>query len=196
MAIPLIAYGAVAAFQIFSGRNQSDAILGASALQNKIGELNAQYTEIDAWEAEKFGLTQAARYKNVITQTVGKQKVAFAAANVDVNSGTAKAIQDESRLAGFLNVLDIQKAGREKANGLKIQASNIRLGNDINRIQAGANASAAQTQGLIGAAGTALKGYSVLGDVDAKADAGSGGFETFDEYEGSALGTRDVSGFA
>jgi hypothetical protein len=127
-----------------------------AGLQNRINILNAEYAELDAYEAEKMGYTRSARYQSVIDATIGAQRSAYAAEGVDVNFGTAAEVQAESQLAGFLNKLDMQKEARQRALGLKVEASNIRLGAGMQRSQAEMQAFGALMGGITGAASTAF----------------------------------------
>jgi len=167
MAIPLLV---AAGFQIISGLQQSEMIKNQSRLTQLIAERNARYAEMDAWEAEKYGISQAARYDSVIEKTIGDQRVGFAAQNVDVNSGTAMAVQEETKLTGFLNMLDLQKNARAKAFGLKVEASNIRLGGYMAGLQSNLNADAAVRGGVLSGINTGLSGYRVGSTPRSNAD--------------------------
>ena len=153
-------YAALAAYQLAAGFQQAQMIRDNADLQNRINELNAGFADKDAYEAEKLGYTEVARYQNVVDTTVGDQRAAYAAQGVDVSYGTAAEVQSETRLTGLLNMLDIQKQAREKALGFKNEARNIRLQGGMARSQAELNAAGAQNQGIIGAVGTGLSGYA------------------------------------
>ena len=60
----------------------------------------------------------------------------------------------------MLNKLDLQAAARQKAQGFKVEARNLRLGGMFQYMDRSATANAAQTQGFIGAGQTALSGYT------------------------------------
>ncbi len=160
MPIPLLVYGALAAFQVISGNQQAATIEAQANLKQRIDNLNADRADIDAYEAEKFGFTESARYQSVVDATAANQKVAYASQNVDVNYGTAADVQGETRLTGLLNTLEIQRQAREKAAGFKNQARNLRLGGGMAAQQGAIDANATRNQGYIGAAGTLLSGYS------------------------------------
>lgn len=159
---------AMAAVQLISGFQQAEMIRAKARLQQDMNEMNAQYIERDAWEAEKFGYTQASRYATNIASILGEQKVGLAAQGVDISSGTAKEIQEETKLTGFLNTLDLQRAGRAKAYGLKIQASNVRLGNFMQGQQAELDAQGSIRGGALNAAAYAYKGFSGYSDTKDK----------------------------
>lgn len=149
----------IAAYQIWSGLQQAESIRESAKLTKEISEMNAKYAEIDAYEAEKSGYGDTARYQTTIDNTIADQRTGYAAQNVDVNFGTAAEVQADTKLTGFLNQLDIQKQARAKALGYKREARQIRLQGSMGNIQARSNASATVTTGLIHGANTALSGY-------------------------------------
>ena len=153
------AFAAVGALQIWNGLQQADSIMFNADLTRQINRANAENLELEAFKAETFGFTQSARYQTVIDKTLGSQKAAFAGQGVDVNTGTAAALQAESRFTGFLNQLDIQQAARNKAKGLRQKASNTRLQGLMSQIQSEVDANAARIGGVVGAAATFASGY-------------------------------------
>ncbi len=155
-----IAYAATAAFQLASGFQQGEMIREQAALKQRVDQMNIDATELDAFHAEQFGQTEAARYQNVVDATLSGQRTAFAAQNVDASYGTAGELQAETKLTGFLNMLDIRRQATEKAAGLRSEARNMRLGSSMGRFQAEINAGSAQAQGVISAAQTGT-GYLV-----------------------------------
>jgi hypothetical protein len=184
--VPLI-LGAMA-LQAYSGMQQAEGIRRQAELQQELSDMNAKYAEIDAWEAEKFGHTQAAAYAKNIDQTVGEQRVGYAAQNVDVNFGTAKEVQNEARLTGYLNTMEIQNQARKKAYGLKIEASNLRLGGTMHMIQSRMDEASAQRTGIINAATTGLSLYQRSGGYKSQAgttDAEASGSSYSTEGDGS-----------
>jgi hypothetical protein len=156
---PLIAAAGVAALQLFQGQGQAEAIRQNAEYQRQVGDMNARFAEVDAYEAEKFGYTEVGRYQNIIDSTVGEQRANYAAQNVDVNYGTAADVQTETKLSGFLNQLELQRQAREKAMGFRREARNLRLGTSLTVTGAQTNAAAAETSGLLNAAATGLSGY-------------------------------------
>lgn len=157
MAVALIA---LAAFQVISAGQQAELQVRAGELDNKIAEMNARFIEQDAFEAESLGLTRAARYQNVIDATISDQRLAFASEDVDVSTGTAAAIQRETKLIGTLNILDIQRSGRLKALGLRDQASNVRLGGQFRLAQSVSDAAGTRAAGIGRGIQTGISAYS------------------------------------
>jgi hypothetical protein len=148
-------------FQIVGGAQQAEQIRRQARINEDINKLNAKYKGYEAYEAEKYGYTQAARYESVVTKTIGEQRAGYASQNVDVNFGTAAAVQEESRVNGFLNALDLQKQARSKAYGLKLDQSNIRFGMYLQSQVAEAQAYGAQASGVMNAVNTGVSGYQM-----------------------------------
>lgn len=157
------AVGGLAAFQVWSGYQQAEMVRASARLNDRVAQLNKQYADIDAWNAEKQGYTQSSRYQSVIDATVSEQRNAFAAQGVDVNYGTAAEVQKETRVTGFLNQLDIMNQARMKATGIRQQGRGFILNAAMQDAQAAGQASSAITQGYGNAAFTGASMYSRTG---------------------------------
>lgn len=166
--MPLVAYGALAAFQVMAGYDQAGAIRQQAQFKQQVDNLNAGYADLDAYNAKTLGYTQSSRYENVIDSTVGAQRTGYAQQNQDVNFGTAQNVQAETRLTGMLNIMDIQRQARERALGFTREASNLRLGGSAAVAQGALDSAAAQTQGLIGAVRTGVAGYDRYATPDVR----------------------------
>ena len=145
-------------FQLVQGMHQAETMRANAELTREIAQMNAEYAEIDAHRVALSGFSQEARYQSVIDSTLSAQKVAFAAQNIDVSFGTAAEIQQESKLIGELNKIDIVNQAHEKALGVKNQARQIRLQGRMSGLEAGANIQAVQTAAITSTAQTGL-GY-------------------------------------
>lgn len=158
MSVVYVAVG-TAAYEVVSSQQQADAIEANGEKKAHIEELNAQFAEKDAYEAEKFGFTEAGRYQSLVDQTVGDQKVAYASQDVAIGYGTAQTLQDESRFTGMLNMIDIRYQARQKAKGFSTEARNDRLNAGYSRDQASMTAEGVRNQGYIGAATVGISSY-------------------------------------
>ena len=156
----MIPYAVLAAYQITASAHQAETIREQARFKEMVDEQNAQFVELDAFNAEAFGYGEAARYEAVADSQIADQRVAYASQNVDVGYGTAAEVQAESKLVKGLNVLSLQKQARERSKGLRNEAKNIRLGSRFSSMQSEMEANATQNAGLIGAAQTGLSGYS------------------------------------
>jgi len=150
----------LAALQFLSSVRQGENVRRNAKFGEEFNEINAQFAEVDAIEAEKFGFTQIARYQTVIDKTLGAQKVGFAAQGVDVGFGTAAIIQKEARITGTLNKIDIEQQARERSLGFKREARSLRLRGALGVGVAESRAGAIRTQGAIAAITTGISGYN------------------------------------
>jgi predicted polyphosphate/ATP-dependent NAD kinase len=144
---------------IVSGLQQAGLVREQARLTSMLSQMNEQYADLEAFDTEGYTEAVAARTETQGQQTVGSQRVAMAAENVDVNFGTAKEIQNESKLNTFLNVIDIRQQGRARALGIKREARNATIQSMINGGAAGLQASATQTAGFLNAAATGANYY-------------------------------------
>jgi len=151
---------AMAGLQVVGGYFKSEAAKESAKLNRKISEMNAEFAELDAYNAKTEGFGEIARYQKVIDQTLSEQQANLAAADVDVNYGSAADIQSESRFIGEMNKMEMEKQAEEGAAGFKQQASQYRMNAGIAYARETAVAKQHLTQGLMQGASTGLSGYS------------------------------------
>lgn len=154
------ALAALMAYQVVSGFHQAELIREQARLKKQVDDMNAEDAEIDAHNAEVYGFTESARYQSVVDQTVGSQRGIYAAQNVDVNYGTAAQKQEETKLTGYFNMLEMQRRAKERALGYKKEARNIRLGSGFSRLQSNMDANASINYGITSAMSTGVSGYA------------------------------------
>lgn len=130
--------------------------------------MNAEFIEIDAYNADIAGFTQSAAYQVTADQTIAQQRSIQAAQNIDVGFGTAKQIQEESKLTSKLNQIDIINKAHEVSMGLKSQARNLRFSGVQAVSQGEAKANATRTSGYVNAFGSALNAYTSAPEKDKK----------------------------
>lgn len=155
----MIEYG-LAGLQLASGYFAAENIKKTAKLNQDIANMNAEFAELDAYDAKIEGESQVAKYQSVIDNALGEQQARLAAADVDLNYGSVADIQKETRFIGELNKMEIIKQAEQQALGYKRQARDYKLGGVMNYSQAKSQASTVQTQAILGAALTGYKGYS------------------------------------
>lgn len=160
MAIPLIIAGVAMAGQVLGGLKQADDIKSAARLNKMLAEMNAGFIEMDAWEAEKYGFTQATRYQSIVDDVISDQRVGLAAQGVDVSFGSAAQLQQDTKLTGFLNQLDMIQQAQNQSKNLKNQAMSVRFGAKMDGIAADSKARGAENAGYMAAANTAVGAFS------------------------------------
>ena len=151
---------AYAAYSIYSSSQDAAATEEAARRQRIIDEQNARYLEQDAFNAEAFGQEESAAYDPTITGTIAEQRTQMAANDIDTSFGVGREIQEESRVTGRLNQLDMMTQAREKAAGLRKQAQAVRMGAEFRQQESEAKADAQRRSGYGQAVNTGMQTYS------------------------------------
>ncbi|MCK5641238.1 MAG: hypothetical protein KAJ19_10585, partial [Gammaproteobacteria bacterium] len=118
----MAAAAGLAAFQLAGGYFAAENIRETARLNQDIAEMNAEFAELDAYDAEIEGFSAVARYQGVVDATLGTQQAELAAADVDVNFGSAASIQEETRFIADMNKMEIINQAEEKALGYEREA--------------------------------------------------------------------------
>lgn len=141
-ALPIMAIGGLvsAGSNIYSGIKQSEAIEQQAAFQAKQYEANARLAEIKAGDAISQGENDAKEVSRFGEKVKAAQRVGFAAQNVKIDSGSAKAVQDETDFMAQQDVERVKNNAWREAWGYKVEAANGLAQAGFTR-QAGANAS-------------------------------------------------------
>lgn len=127
---------------------------------DKVAKVNARMSDQAADDAIARGGIEADEHRKATQQVIGSTRTGFAAAGIDVNSGTAGLIQDDVAALGELDALTIINNAAREAYGYRVQAMDQRQQGKL-----------AKYQGKMGAIG------SILGGVEkAAAFAAGGGF--------------------
>lgn len=114
----------------------------AGKAQKDIANRNASLMEAAADDAIERGNEEALAVRRRTRGIVGKQRAAFAGQGIDISTGTAMDLQEETSALGELDEATVRKNAFREAWGLRGQASNDR--------QAGAYARRAGTNQAIG----------------------------------------------
>lgn len=111
---------------------QASSIKDTADMNRSINELNAKFVELDAFDTLSKGITEEARYKGVIENTLNEQKVQFATHNVDANFGSAAEVAADTKVQGIVNQAAIKNNAYAGALGLKQQALSLRTQGALN----------------------------------------------------------------
>lgn len=104
----------------------------------QIGENNAALADAAAADAISRGGMEANRVRIQGRATVGKQRAAAAAAGIDVNTGVAKQLQQETEYLTEQDVATIRTNAARAAWGSRVEALNYRTGSRMARSRANA----------------------------------------------------------
>lgn len=159
MAAQAALYGGMAALQIAGGYFASQNIRATAALNRDIAEMNAEFAELDAYDALVEGYTQQARYQAVIDQTLAEQQLMTTAQGIDANYGTAAALREENKFIAELNLMEIEKQAQERSLGYQSQARQYRMGGQMQQAQANIDATNVMYGSITNAVKTGVTGY-------------------------------------
>ncbi len=152
-------YGGVAALQLAGGYFASQNIKATAELNRDISDMNAEYAELDAHDAEIEGFNRKTRYQKVIDDTLAEQQAVMQAQDVDTSFGSAASVQAETRFVGELNMMEIQKQAQEQALGYRRQARQYRMGGALEYGDSMFRSGQALASGITGAMKSGLTGY-------------------------------------
>ena len=93
---------------------------------DKVSKVNAGISRQAADDAIKRGSIDADEQRKVAQQVIGAQRTGFAAGNIDVNTGTAGQIQNDTAALGELDALTIINNAAREAYGYRVQAMDQR----------------------------------------------------------------------
>ncbi len=152
-AIPFIAMG-VSALMSAQQNKQAGEASSAANMQN------AAISRIQANDAVDRGEFEADQQRLKTRAAIGTQRAGFAGNGVDVNSGSAALVQDDTAALGELDALTIRNNAAREAWGYNVQADQY--------IQAAGNAKKSANNAIMGglvstgakAASTYAGGYS------------------------------------
>ncbi len=113
------------------------ALYGAAA-QRKAGEanaeiagINARIADMQADDALRRGEKDEKRHRLDVKKFIGSQRVALAAQGIEVDSGTALELQEETAGLGELDALTIRNNAAREAWGYRVQAQDATYRGEI-----------------------------------------------------------------
>lgn len=123
-----LALGGVQAFNQYSSSKREAAAIKAQAEYNrKVSEINEAYTMAKSDDAIRRGEQEVEGHRSKVRQLVGSQKAGLAASGVDVSSGSAAQIVDQTEKLGELDAITLKNNAWREAYGYKVEAKNIRI---------------------------------------------------------------------
>lgn len=118
---------------VVSQRKAAKAEIKKGELQKKAAEsqawildYNANVADLQAKDAVERGAEAEQRFRTQIRGTIGAQRAAIAAGNIDVSFGSAVDVQADAAMLGELDALTIRTNAAREAWGYKVQATDIR----------------------------------------------------------------------
>lgn len=118
------ATGALAALSAGNAYSQSQAISSQADYRTRIAALNSRNSELRAKDAIERGEEAAGRHKTQVRKLIGAQRAALAAQGIDVNSGSAMEVQNDTAKLGELDAMTIRNNAWREAMGYRMQGNN------------------------------------------------------------------------
>ena len=143
---------------IMNSYAQSKALKQQGQYEQQIYQQNARSLERQAGDTIERGRIEAAKVRRGARSVIGQQRTSYAGQGVDVNSGTALDLQDETFAMGEMDVLTVKNNSWLEAFGYKTEASNQKFKAAYTRRAADFNAQATLVTGGLRAAGDILEG--------------------------------------
>jgi hypothetical protein len=145
---------AMAGLQVAQGFGQASAMEAQADYQKTMSGINQRNAELQAKNILKQGGIDAIRTKKKINQIVGSQRAGFAAQGVDVRSGSAAMIQEETMEAGVEEIQSIRNNAFLTAMGYQAEAEERGRNARINALTAQGQAQQSILTGGLNAATT------------------------------------------
>lgn len=128
------ATAAIAIANLAGAYSQSEAAKARGQFEQQQAEINARFADIKKREALRMGDKAAAEHGRRIKSLVGKQRTALAAQGVQVDSGTAAEIQEQTREIGRDEMETIRNNAWREAFGYEQAALADRTSGQFARI--------------------------------------------------------------
>lgn len=144
----LVALAAGSAISSYLGsRNAAKGVEAQGKYEQSILEQNAKFAEQNAADVVEQAGVDELRHKAAIKGLIGTQRTVAGAADIDINSGSIKDIQNETDLIGEIDALTIRNNAARQAWGYKVEAADLRNRGKLARMGALNQASAIRQQG-------------------------------------------------
>lgn len=162
----VVAVAAIAALELAGGYFASQNIKDTAKINRDVANMNAEFAELDAYDALLSGETAKSKYQSLVDQTLSDQNTIFAAQGIDSGFGSAKDIQDETRFIADLNKMEIEKQYEEQALGYERESRGITMRSHLDYSRQLQRSSDVMFKSITNAAKTGTKEYGRNVKVD------------------------------
>jgi hypothetical protein len=114
--------------QLWGGYEASLAARSEADYMATNHRINAMFNELAAEDAMKRGSEAAGAHMKQVRKLQGSQRAAMAASGVNVDVGSASAIQEETGVLGAMDMITIQNNAYREAMGYKLASINEQAG--------------------------------------------------------------------
>ena len=119
---------------IGEGYNEASAIRAKRVFANNNIFANARIAKMSAEDALKRGALASDDHMARIGRLIGSQRAAFATQGIEIDTGSAKQIQEETFNLGLEDAVTIRNNSYLEAFGFESQAANLKSQSILNRI--------------------------------------------------------------
>ena len=107
-----------------SGFNQYQAQKAQGEYQKQMFDLNAKLAELNSQDAIRRGDQTASTLRRENKKLMGSQRAALAAQGIDIDSGSALDIQNETADLGYMDQITAKNNAWREAWGYKVESNN------------------------------------------------------------------------
>lgn len=104
---------------------QASAIKAQAAYQQRMLAINKMFADMEAADAIKRGEKAATNYKKAAKRLIGSQRAAIAAQGIEVDTGSALEIQEDTAALAAQDAQNIKNNAYRQAFGFKVQAFDL-----------------------------------------------------------------------
>jgi len=155
-----IAAVGIGILQASSAAGEANAIKSANKFNARRLDFNKKVANISAKDAIKRGEEKVIDFKAAATRLKGSQRAALARQGINVDSGTAAGIQDETDKQIDTDIQRIRNNAWRESWGFKVEASGLETEKQLTGLAAENKASSTLIGGTLSGIGTAVGGFS------------------------------------
>jgi len=122
-----VSTGILAGLSVLSAVGQSNAQGAQADYNSAMADINIRRSKIQEADALVRGAKAASKYRNGVQGLIGSQKVAAAGQGIDVNSGTAADLQQETFDLGYEDAQTIENNAFRESLGFNQQAQDYKI---------------------------------------------------------------------
>lgn len=131
-----ISSGVQGASSLGQGYAQMGAKVAQGDFEQRMAEMNARRADFLAEDAIKRGERDAAKVKKRGQQVIGAQRAAMAAQGIEVNDGSALAIQEDTAAMAAEDAVTVKNNAWREAWGFRVKAEDTRGAGRMARMSA------------------------------------------------------------
>lgn len=175
-------FGVQGVSNVGSAYAESESIKAQGSYQRSVADANAELSNMQANDASKRGEAAVNDLRKATKQKVGAQRAAAAASGVDVGSGSAAQLQEDTALQGVQDTLTIRNNATREAWGFRAQANNFQSQGDFASLTARSQSNQTLINGGMRAVGNGASAWGSYSDRN--------GSSTPSSWTGGAYGTK------